>query len=64
MLVVAIMMTVDAQQSTDASHRHVFRPSLAAVKPAVAELMKAPRVISDDINCWRVVEMFQPISGE
>lgn len=58
---VAIMMMFETQHRSDASHRQALLPSLAAVKPAVPELMKAPSVIRDDINCWRSVDIFQPI---
>jgi hypothetical protein len=60
MLVVAIIMAVETTQRRHASQRHALRPSLAAMKPAVAELMNAPRVISDEMSCWRSGWMFQP----
>ena len=58
---VAIIITFETQHSTEASQRQSLLPSLAAVKPAVPELMKAPSVINDEINCCRSVDIFQPI---
>lgn len=55
------MMMFETQHRTEASHRQSRLPSLTAVKPAVPELMKAPSVINDEINCCRSVDIFQPI---
>ena len=52
----------ETTQQTQAIQRQDFRPSFMATNPAVAELMNAPRVIRDEINCWRTVVMFQPIA--
>jgi hypothetical protein len=38
----------------------ILRESTAAMGPAMDELRKAPSVMSDEISCWRSVEMFQP----
>jgi hypothetical protein len=50
-LVVAIMITLETQQRAEAIHKHCLRPSQVANIPAVDELRKAPKVISDDISC-------------
>lgn len=61
MLVVAIMMAFEAQISTEAIHKHGMRPMYSAKKPADDEERNAPRVIRDEISCWRSVEMLYPI---
>lgn len=63
MLVVVIMTTLETTQRRHAIHRHTLRPSLAAGRPADPELMKAPSVMREEMSCWRVVEMFQPIGA-
>ena len=63
MLVVAIMMMLDTMQSKLALQMLVFRPMKDAMGPAPDELMKAPSVIREEINCWRSVEMFHPLGS-
>lgn len=57
---VAIIMTLATQQPRQASQRHCLRLRYVATMPAVPELMKAPRVMSDEMSCWRSVSRFQP----
>ena len=63
MLVVVIITTFETTHRRHAIHRHTLRPSFAAGTPAEPELMKAPRVMREEMSCWRVVEMFQPIGA-
>ncbi len=58
--VVAIMITLETQQSALANQIDILRPIICATGPAVEELAKAPSVMSDDMSCWRSVAMFHP----
>jgi hypothetical protein len=60
MFVLAIIITLATQQRTLADQILAFRPMKDATGPALEELRKAPRVISDEMSCWRSVDMFQP----
>lgn len=61
MCVVVIMMMLATQQVIQAIQRQALRPSLLATRPAVPELMNAPRVMSEEINCCLSVAIFQPV---
>jgi hypothetical protein len=61
MVVVAIMITFDAQHRMQAIQRQCLRPSQVAKIPALEELINAPSVMREEINCCRPGEMFQPI---
>jgi hypothetical protein len=60
MLVVVIMITLATMHSRLATQMVTFRDMMVARGPAMDELRKAPRVMSDEISCWRSVEMFHP----
>jgi hypothetical protein len=59
-LVVVIITTFATQHSADAIQRHCLRPSFVAKIPAQEELRKAPRVMSEEMSCWRSEERFHP----
>jgi hypothetical protein len=65
MLVVTIMMTFAIQHRRLADQILGLRPMNDATGPAVEELKNAPRVIRDEMSCWRSVERFHPsgVSG-
>jgi hypothetical protein len=60
MFSVAIIIMLAAKQQTQAATRHIRRPKRVEGIPAVAELMNAPSVMSEDMSCWRSVSMFHP----
>lgn len=64
-LVVTIMMTFATQHRRLAAQILGLRPMNEAIGPAVEELKKAPRVIRDEMSCWRSVDRFHPsgVSG-
>jgi hypothetical protein len=62
MFSVAIMRMLETMHAAHATHRDDLRPSQVAVTPAVPELRNAPRVISEEMSCWRVGVIFQPIA--
>jgi hypothetical protein len=61
MLSVVIMMILAMKHTMQARARQCRRPKRVAGRPAVAELMKAPRVMSEEMSCWRSVVRFQPV---
>lgn len=61
MLSLAIIITLDTTHSSAATQMDIFRPMNLAMGPPMAELTNAPRIMSDEINCWRVCEMLYPI---
>jgi len=61
MLSVVCITTVAKTHSTHPAQRDVLRPKNEAVKPAVADVTKAPSVINDWISCCRSEVMFHPV---
>lgn len=61
MFSVVIMMMFAMKQTTQARARQYRRPKRVEGMPAVAELMNAPSVMSDEMSCWRSVWMFHPV---
>lgn len=55
------MITSDTQHKIQPNHKHCFLPNLIARNPAPPEETKAPRVMSEEISCWRSVVRFHPI---
>ena len=51
------MIMFAVQQRADAIHRHWRRPRYVAKKPALDELMKAPKIINEEMSCCRPGEM-------
>lgn len=62
MLVLAIMMILATAHRTEAIQILSRRPMTLAMGPAKEELAKAPRVMREEMSCWRSVEMFQPVA--
>jgi len=60
MFVVAIMITFDTMHKMLATQTVIFRDMIVAMGPAMEELRKAPRVMSDEMSCCRSVEIFHP----
>lgn len=60
-LVVVIITTLLTQHSALAIHKHWRLPMYVANTPALEELRKAPRVMSEEMSCWRVGEMLYPV---
>ena len=54
------MMRLETVQIRQANQMEAFRPRMVAIGPARGEERKAPRFMSEEISCWRVVDMFQP----
>jgi hypothetical protein len=54
-------MMFAAKHVIHAPARQTRRPKRVDGTPAVAELMKAPSVISEEMSCCRVVSMFHPV---
>lgn len=61
MLVVVCMTAVDTKIIKQAIQSDTLRPIHVAVKPAVPDAMNAPKVIKEEISCWRPEEIFHPI---
>lgn len=57
---VAIIMMLAMQQPKQAIQRHCLRLTYVATIPAVPELMKAPRVMREEMSCCRTVSRFHP----
>ena len=54
-------MTVARMDSKQPIHIDVLRPMMMAVIPALAAVMNAPKVMSDEMSCWRSDVMFHPM---
>jgi hypothetical protein len=61
MFSVAIIMMLATKQVIQAATRHMRRPNRVDGTPAVAELMKAPSVMSEEMSCCLSVLMFHPV---
>lgn len=57
---VVIMTMLAIVHRRHASQRQARRPSFQARGPAKREAITAPRVIREEMSCWRPGEMFQP----
>lgn len=57
------MIILDTTQRRQAAQRHGLLPNLLATNPAVPELRKAPRVMSDEMSCWTTGVRFQPLAA-
>jgi hypothetical protein len=65
MLVLACIRAVEPKTIMHAIQRDILRPKTRAVKPAVDDEIKAPRVIRDEISCCLSAERLYPsgVSG-
>jgi hypothetical protein len=64
MSVVAIMTMLDTTHKMLASQTVILRPMTVAMGPAREEERNAPSVMSEEMSCWRSVEMFHPPGRE
>jgi hypothetical protein len=63
MFSVVIIMMFAMKHVTHAEARQIRRPNRCDGTPAVAELMKAPSVISEEMSCCLSVVIFQPVGA-